>query len=575
MPKKIPRNVSEVDAAKGESAENTSARSHPVVLAVTSSFLLWFAFPPADRGYLAWLALAPVFSLVRSDRRPAGLYLAVWIGGLTFGLLSMSWVAEADSFGMLWMAIFMSLWWPIFFLPARIGVRRIGLPLMVVAPVAWVGLEYARAHVLSGFPWYYLAHSQYAYLPMIQISDLAGAWGLSLIIATVNAWLADGFLSWQRARNSAKPFQIRRHAVPFVVVLSLIASTLAYGAFRLSSASFRPGPRLALLQTDFPQALKNGPGMEVILTTIHGLVMKASGASPRPDLIIWPETSYPIGVVRIDPKLKESEFAEQARHIDPDSTTSEWRDRQRAGTDGLSTLAEQARLPMLVGSATYDFRSSGLSRYNSAVLWEPGHPSPASYHKQALVPFGEYIPFVESLPWLLKFTPYTDGYVPSLTPGSGPAIVLCNGIRYAPIICFEDTIPHVVRSFFVKKPGSPNPDVLVNLTNDGWFRGTAEHQTHLAISVFRSVEVRRPMVRAANTGISALIDGDGRIRDTLARETSGVLQVQVPLDDRTSFYSSFGDWLPLSCLLLTILLTPLGVISRRQPSVLAHSDSVG
>ncbi len=551
-----------------------STRSHPMVLATLSAFLLWLAFPPADRGYLAWFALVPMFSLVRSDRKLGSLLFGTILGGLTFGLLSMSWVAQADGFGMLWMAIFMSLWWPLFLLPARIGVRRLGLPLMLVAPVVWVGLEYARAHILSGFPWYYLAHSQYAYLPMIQISDLAGAWGLSLLIAISNAFLADLIRALSSRREAKVSVIGKSEILGLMIVLGLMAGSVIYGTVRLSTARFRPGPRLALLQTDFPQVLKNGTSIEAILTTLNRLVHKALDQSPRPDLIVWPETSYPIGIVQIDPALSVSRFTQLIHQLDPDSTPMNWRDRQEAGLMGLKTLTEEGGVPMLVGTATYDFRTSGLARYNSAVLFEPGRPALVSYHKQALVPFGEYIPFVESMPWLLKLTPYTDGYVPSLSPGSGPVLVKSQGVRYAPIICFEDTIPQVVRAYFDPRRTS-QPDVLTNLTNDGWFRGTAEHRTHLAISVFRCVETRRPMVRAVNTGISALIDGNGRILDTLARETSGVLQIQVPLDDRRSLYAITGDWLPLLCLVSTILLFPLGIFSQRHPSVLAQPASMG
>jgi apolipoprotein N-acyltransferase len=340
---------------------------------------------------------------------------------------------------------------------------------------------------------------------------------------------------------------------------------------RISSSRFRPGPRLALLQTDFRQELKNHPDFRVIMATLERLVIKAGEQTPRPDLIVWPETSYPVGMVRIDPELPESEFRTQAYRFDPEMTVSDWRDRHDRGMQELPAFAALFDRPMVVGTSSYHFRPGGMDRLNSAIVVRPSAIDAVGYHKQALVPFGEYIPFVETLPWLLKFTPYTDGYIPSLSFGNGPRTLNIDGTRYAPIICFEDTIPHIVLGFFADN----RPDVLLNLTNDGWFRGTAEHQAHLAISVFRSVECRTPMARAVNTGISALIDGNGRIRKTMARETSGVLTVEVPLDGRSSLYIRFGDWLPLTCLAITIGLFPLAVVRLLRSPPLAQVNIVG
>ena len=150
---------------------------NPFALSAISAIAFWLAYPPADRGFLGWFALAPFLSLVRRSERPWKLYLAGWLGGWVFAIPAMSWVAQADYVGAFLMALFMSLWWPLFLLPARLGVRRLGLPMMLVGPIVWVALEYVRSLLLSGFPWYYLAHTQYAYLPIIQVSDLFGGVG--------------------------------------------------------------------------------------------------------------------------------------------------------------------------------------------------------------------------------------------------------------------------------------------------------------------------------------------------------------------------------------------------------------
>lgn len=548
---------------------------NPYALAAASAVGLWLAFPPADRGFLGWVVLAPLFMLLKSPVRFRKLLAASAIGGLIFGVLSMSWVAKADPSGWFWMGLFMALWMPAFLIPARLVVNRLGVPILLGAPVVWVATEYFRSLLLSGFPWYYLAHTQYAYLTVIQISDLAGAWMLSFLVAMVNALIAELALSYT-TRAEAPPFRLTRlQLCKVAVVAGLVAASLGYGFVRLSSARFRPGPTVALLQTDFDQDLKNRMDMSEILSRLDSLVSRAAATTPKPDLIVWPETSYPPGLVTIDPTLTESDFHTLTKADYLGWTPEEWRTRQRRANRELQGLADDIRIPMIVGVTTYDFRPKAFLHFNTAELFTPGRVERSRYHKRALVPVGEYMPFLEVLPWLIKLTPYTDGYVPRLSPGSGPAHFVSGGVRYAPIICFEDTIPWVAREAANGSTGFGRTDVLLNITNDGWFRGTPEHQTHLAISVFRAVECRTPIARAVNTGISAVIDGNGRIREAMPIAKEAVLTANVPLDGRSSLYLQVGDSFGIVCLILTIILALLAPFQSRQSAALAQGASVG
>jgi apolipoprotein N-acyltransferase len=223
---------------------------------------------------------------------------------------------------------------------------------------------------------------------------------------------------------------------------------------------------------------------------------------------------------------------------------------------------------MLIGALTYDFQRDGFKKYNSSLLIEPGVATIQSYHKLHLVPFGEYVPLVEVLPWLTALTPYRGTHVPSLSFGREAAWFTLGPFGFAAAICFEDTVPQVVRRFFDERESGRPPDLLINQSNDGWFHGSAEHDMHLAVSIFRAIENRVPLARAVNTGVSAFIDGNGRILDSLPKLREGVLTGTIQLDDRTSLYSSWGDWLGLSCLAITIGLAPLAwsrsVFPRRQ-----------
>ena len=298
--------------------------------------------------------------------------------------------------------------------------------------------------------------------------------------------------------------------------------------------------------------------------TLLALATNAASREPRPDLIVWPETAYPFGFVSIDPATSDSTLQRQVEKISDKITLESWRGKQKDIDQDLHGMTDALGAPMLVGSLLYDHKPDAFNKYNAAILFEPGSKTVKSYNKIHLVPFGEYIPFLESMPWLMFFTPYHNGYVPTLNFGEETNVLNLGGYRIAVGICFEDTVPHLIRQFFADAPRDAQPDLLVDLSNDGWFHGSAELDMHLAVSVFRTIENRVPLARSVNTGLSALIDGNGRILQTLPRLTEGVLAVTVPLDGRTGLYSTLGDWLGLSCLAVCIGLAPVGAVYKRR-----------
>lgn len=537
-------------------------RSRPEIAGIASAVLLWTAFPPVGWSWLAWVALVPLFRLATLPGPALRYYLSAWLGGLTFWLLALQWIRVIDPgawAGWLVMAVVLSAWPPLFLVVARTAVLRLGVPLMMAAPIVWVGLEYGRAHILSGFPWYYLAHSQYLATPIIQIADVAGALGVSLLIATVNAFVVD-LLSLPLVRGSKTGLArvCPRQYARVCLVTTLIGASLSYGVYRMSTARFREGPTLALLQSNIEQRRKMKGDPNQIAAMIEALVDRAV-ARDRPDLIVWPETSYPFSYIKIEPGVAFATVAKQLAAVAPKYPPADWVANAPLIDAELHAWTDRALAPMLVGSLFYHHRPEGLSRYNSAILFEPKVAGVQVYHKMHLVPFGEYVPFIEALPWLTLLTPYRGERPPSLSFGARANELSLRTYRLAVTICFEDTVPQVVNQFFT---GVSDPDVLVNLSNDGWFHGTSELDVHLAIGVFRAIEHRVPLARAVNTGLTALIDGNGAIRDALPKETSGVLKVAIPLDPRTSLYSRTGDWLGLCALAVTLGLVPMRGLYR-------------
>jgi apolipoprotein N-acyltransferase len=359
---------------------------------------------------------------------------------------------------------------------------------------------------------------------------------------------------------------VRRQHIRLCVVTILLGTTFCYGAFRVSNAKFRDGPKLALLQSNIAQKEKAEGNPTKIMSHFTALVERAVAHGETPDLIVWPETAFPLGYIAIDSSVDNATLERHVRSMPDEIPVEAWVKRKTETENWLHHWVDTIKVPMLVGTTFFDHQPGSLEKYNSAILVSPALSTIRYYHKMHLVPFGEYVPFLGTMPWLADLIPYPGGRVPTLSFGRQPLLIPLNEHLLAVTICFEDTIPQVIARFFREAAADRQPDVLINLTNDGWFHDSPELDMHLAIGVFRAVEHRVPLARAVNTGLSALVDGNGEIRSFLPKETEGVLSVTVPLDDRRSLYTRFGDWLGLSCLAVTIGLVPIGIFRKpRRP----------
>ena len=225
---------------------------------------------------------------------------------------------------------------------------------MLAAPIIWVGLEYARAYFLTGFPWYYLAHSQFRHLYLIQIADFSSSLGISLLIAIVNAMLVD-LLTLPLFRSSKQGTRLsRRQNVRLCLVTILLGTTLCYGAFRVSTAQFHDGPKLALLQSNIEQRHKLKGDPLKIIAEFAGLIERALTRTELPDLIVWPETSYPYGFIAVDPAIEPAALERQVRSITDKLSVRDWLERRNLIAADLHSRTDEARVPMLVGSIFYD-----------------------------------------------------------------------------------------------------------------------------------------------------------------------------------------------------------------------------
>ena len=451
---------------------------------------------------------------------------------------------------------------------------RKGVPLWLSVPVVWVAFEYCRAHFptgfswleplgsqhLIGFGWYFLGYTQHDYLSLVQVSDITGVYGVSLLILWVNVAL----FSWLTRTPSS------RLLMPTVLASVGVIGSIAYGMMRFDHPPFEEGPRVAALQGNIPQDLKMKKGDE-LLQPYMNLWAKAAfptDGSARPDLTIWPETSCPddwIWEMTPDGKGMRGRLAsgtergsDLERAIDQkyDALLSVLGPLAPAG--GLAPIFNSGYFgAVLFGVNTLELNPhTGDWKYNSAVMFDHGQYV-SRYDKMHLVPFGEYVPLGSIFPWLQNFTPYKHDY--SCKPGElWTRFPLKKGDRtyhFAVIICYEDSEPVLARQY-VKSSGEPAVDFFVNISNDGWFRGTEEHEQHLAICRFRAIETRRSIVRAVNMGISAIIDPDGRVIAlpgeswSKSKAMEGIVVGNVPIGSGETLFARFGDWLPIGCWLV-------------------------
>jgi apolipoprotein N-acyltransferase len=273
------------------------------------------------------------------------------------------------------------------------------------------------------------------------------------------------------------------------------------------------------------------------------------------DLVVWPETMFRTPVITLDAGFKP-----------PPGTTRTAEEIAARGVNDLVALVRRLKTPVLIGVERLHFPANESPshevrplRYNSAVLADL--MIVGTYDKVHRVVFGEFIPFAKWMPWLYKLTPLTGG----IEAGERPAILELYGKFYAPNICYETVVPHVIRAQANSRARGghgPGPDVLVNLTNDSWYWGSSELDMHLACGVFRAIETRTPLVIAANGGISAWIDQQGRVRAQSPRQKPDVIIADAQKFPQRSLYLQFGDWFAGVCLTACLV---LAIIGWRRP----------
>jgi len=490
-------------------------------LLFTSAVILATPFILPSLFIFAWFAFVPLLHLLNSKRKLAA-FLYSFVFGVIFFTITLYWIATtvADYGGLHWslsliinllLAGYLALYSGVYGLVfAKIQAKwNIGTSL-IISPFLWVLLEFLRGHLLTGFPWNILAYSQHKFLSFIQISELTGAYGVSWLLMGINCLIYWVFLNRHAVKKSINFASIG--------IVSLVIITIVFGFFRLNSYPINNELKIGIIQgcTDFRGR--------------------------------WERKDYSENLEGYSKYIRET--AEKSADL---SVISESAIRGYIYSEHsplkpyMKSNARELGIDILYGTGLLVIQDKEQKYYNSAVLTHYDEKEDDIYKKQHLVPFGEYVPLKKILKFVRKFSQF---YIGETERGSGPYLLTTsNGYKFGTGICYEIIFPELMREFI-----DAGAQFLVTITNDTWYGKTVMPAQHFNIAVFRAVENRKYIVRAANSGYSGVIAPDGRILSRTGLYERTTLIARIHPNDIETVYSKFGDWFVFVCFGFTILI---------------------
>lgn len=487
------------------------ARWMPRLAALGLGAVFALGQPPFDLWWVAMSALGGVFCLTRPAVKPSGAAVVGWLFGTSYFAVSLHWILEpfqVDAAATGWMAPFalmflsagLALFWALAFWAGRkIDAGPAGIVIF------WSVAELARAYLLTGFPWGLVGYL-WSDTPVAQWHSIIGPHGVTLLTLAVAALIA---------------ISIADRAIPKAVFALALGAVIWIGGIVITPpvSDTSGGPIVRLIQPNAPQHQKWDSEH---IPIFFNRQVDFTGQKPTPDLIVWPETAVP--------------------------------NLLHNATPSFDVIAQAASgTPVVLGIQ----RADEGRYYNSLVTLDATGIVDQTYDKHHLVPFGEYMPLAKLFARfnILGLASRAEvGY----SAGPGPRVIDLGSLGTAlPLICYEAVFPHDVND------APTRPDMLLHITNDAWFGTRAGPQQHLQQARLRAIEQGLPLIRAANTGISAMIDPAGRITASLPLGRAGYTDAALPKSLAPTHYSKTGDWLAMAALI--VALATLLISKRRHP----------
>jgi len=498
-----------------------------IFFTLLSAVLISLSFPNFINyegfGILAWFCLVPLFFALERKNKKQSFFIG-YLFGLVFLFSSIYWLSCVTILGFVVLVCVLSIFFAFFgFLYSKLLEKENAFSFLniVFIPSLWVILEFIRNYFLTGFPWNILSYTQYKFIYVIQMADTIGCFGISFLIVMVN------YAFFSLLKNNPHKKQYLALAVWFFAIACV------YGYLKLDRSSLFVKDteiNIAVIQGNVKQDVKWDPHYSEEIFEKYKKLSVAS-INENPDLIIWPETAIPYLL------------------------------NEQIVTDEITNIVGESKKYLLAGVV----REDNNKYYNSAVLFSDKAEITGIYDKVHLVPFGEYIPFESTIQW---FRNKIDKPIGDFSFGKKPILLTLpisknleigepsyvkrqtRFYKFGVLICYEDIFPQISRK--LKQNGA---DFLVNITNDAWFGKTAALYQHMQASVFRAVENRVYVIRAANTGVSCIISNNGYIEKIFKDKEhvfgEGYIVHKIsPKDFRKTLYTRFGDVFVYLCFLL-------------------------
>ncbi len=513
-----------------------SIEGRDIILSAASGILIALSFPKFGLFPLAWIGLAPLLIILKDKYKKEAFWFG-WLAGLVFFLITINWVTiTMHNYGKVPMPVSYAI---MFLLASYLGLytalfaylynmTKEGSPVirLIIGPCIWAALELLRNYFITGFPWALLGYSQYEFLEIIQIAEITGVYGVSFLIVMSNIAIAEiAILIRKRGRKEKGHYKnlIALTAIP----IFLFTAIYIYGYIKLSSNKSDANNqkiKIGLLQGNIDQGVKWDVKFKRETIDIYLNLSKKAKAEGA-ELIIWPETAAPF-------------FFEEEKGY------------QKMLTD----FARENNIYLLFGSPAVKDYNKLLNR---AYLISPKGEILSRYDKMHLVPFGEYVPLTKLLFFINKMVEGIGDFI----PGEEYTIMKTDGGRFGVVICYEIIFPELVREF-VKK----DANFMVTITNDAWFGKSSAPYQHFSMAVFRAIENRVPVVRAANTGISGSINSYGRIKKAtdIFVETYITDEIEISKEHKKTFYTRYGDIFSYICSALVIGFFGWSLIKKRK-----------
>ncbi len=521
------------------SASEIKSEKNSFIFSIISGILYVLLFPKPSINFLAWIALVPLLLSTKNKSYKMSFWLGIIFGIVAFygSLFWINFIRKYNPFAVLgipFIAFYLSIYTGLFSMGYNFFERNYKKTGFLFSALLFPGLEYIRSVGTFAFPFNYLAASQVNSIPLIQICDITGVFGVSFIVVLINIFIADTIYSFKKKDLKRIPFKI-------AIVSGCLIFSFVYGYFRLKTNFVDKAQKIkiGIVQPSIPQEIKlqsyadeNEEVRNKLQIEINEkqFILLNSNKNKSINLFILPETAF----------TNEMFTSDFNFHIKLQNMAKDIKADLFFGADRYVLLDRKGKI------TNNKDEYAGVGAYNSAWYLDKDEGLRLeSYEKMHLLPFGEYVPYFDKIPFFQELIVQVGSFL----KGTKYTIFKSDSMKFGCVICFESVLGNLVRQF--RNRGA---DFLVVITNDGWYEDTAGPLQHADFCVFRAIENRTWLVRSANHGISGFITPYGEWKSrTKINEITVVSEEISPALETKTFYSKFGDVFAVSSLLICLI----------------------